>query len=174
MEEEHFIEDYEEEKPSLFKRVFIIIIGLFLLFLIISYFSFLGVRGIFEGIAGSDKIEDNVIKFSEGKVIFENNTYENLLEIYNNDKGKEIKVCLQGYKENSNYYLTSLYIPKIYEQEVDRVVSEPCYDSIVSLHSHPRLFCIPSEQDFKSFSMYDRENNLMIVMCSEKRFTINN
>lgn len=172
MEENHFQD--EEEKPSILKRVFIVIITIFLLILILSYFSLWGVRDIISGLAESNKIKDNEIHFSDKTVLFENNTYEKLLQIYNNNKGKEIKVCLIGIFEDKNkhYYINNLYIPKIYEQDFNRVVSEPCYDSIVSLHSHPRMFCIPSKQDFKSFTLYDKENNLMMVMCKENRFTV--
>ncbi|MBD3353193.1 MAG: hypothetical protein GF364_17065 [Candidatus Lokiarchaeota archaeon] len=170
--EENFEKEYEEEKPSILRKIFIGIIILFLLVLIVSYFLFNGVSSIVEGLIGSDEIEGNIIHFSGKKIKFENNTYNNLLNIYNKNKGKEFKACLKGKYNNKTYYIKSLYIPKTYEQRYDKVVSESCYDSIISLHSHPRMFCIPSEQDFESFSLYEKENMLMVVMCKEDRFTI--
>lgn len=161
----------QEEKPSIFKKIFIFLIGIFLLILILTYFLFGGVSYIIEGFAGANKIVDNKIILPDKQIVFENNSYNKLLDIYNQNKENEIKVCLTGIY-NGNYTIYDLYIPKIYSQTTREVVSEPCYNSIISLHSHPRMFCIPSDQDFKSFSTFEQENTLMMVMCKEKWFTI--
>ena len=166
------MEDYSkeeiEEKPSLFKKIFVVIIAVFLLILMVSYFTLFDIHDILEGIVGSHKIQDNKIYFSNKTIYFENNTYNRLLEIYNKNLGEEFKACLTGIYDK-DYFVYDIYVPKTYEQQPSEVVSEPC-DSIISLHSHPRLFCIPSQQDFKSFKQ--EKSDLMLIMCEKDRFTI--
>ncbi|MBU0962615.1 MAG: hypothetical protein KKD48_01790 [Nanoarchaeota archaeon] len=165
---EDYSEEEIEEKPSLFKRIFVIIIAIFLLILMLSYFTLFGVRDILEGIAGSHKMQDDKIYFFNKTISFENNSYNRLLEIYDKNLGNEFKACLVG-EYDKNYFIYDLYIPKTYEQKPSEVISEPC-DSIISLHSHPKMFCIPSQQDFKTFKQ--EKSDLMLVMCEKDRFTI--
>ena len=165
------MEDYQEEieeKPSLFRKIFAVIIAVFLLILMLSYFTLYGVRDILEGLVGSHKIQDDKIYFSDKTISFENNTYNRLLEIYDRNPDKEFKVCLTG-KYDINYFVYDLYVPETYEQQPSKVISETC-DSMISLHSHPKMFCIPSQQDFKTFKQ--EKSDLMLVMCEKDRFTI--
>lgn len=165
---ENYQEEEIEEKPSLFKKIFVVIIAVFLLVLMLSYFTLFNIHDILEGLVGSHKIQDDKIYFSNKTISFENNTYNKLLEIYDKNPDKEFKVCLTG-KYDINYFVYDLYIPETYEQQPSEVISETC-DSIISLHSHPRLFCIPSQQDFKTFKQ--EKSDLMLVMCEKDRFTI--
>jgi proteasome lid subunit RPN8/RPN11 len=165
---EDYSEEEIEEKPSLFKKISVIIIAIFLLILMLSYFTLFGVRDILEGIVGSHTINDDKIYFSDKIIYFENNTYNRLLGIYDKNLENEFKACLVG-KYDKNYFIYDLYVPKTYEQQPSEVISEPC-DSIISLHSHPRMFCIPSQQDFKAFKQ--EKSDLMLVMCEKDRFTI--
>lgn len=165
------MEDYQEEieeKPSLFRKIFAVIIAVFLLILMLSYFTLYGVRDILEGLVGSHKIQDDKIYFSNKTIHFDNNSYDKLLEIYNKNLDKEFKACLTGVYDK-DYFIYDLYIPKTYEQQPSEVISEPC-DSIISLHSHPKMFCIPSQQDFKTFKQ--EKSDLMLIMCEKDRFTI--
>ena len=166
------MEDYQEEeieeKPSLFRKIFVIIIAVFLLILMLSYFTLYGVRDILEGLVGSHKIQDDKIYFSDKTISFENNTYNRLLEIYDRNPDREFKVCLTG-EYDTNYFVYDMYVPKTYEQQPSKVISETC-DSMISLHSHPKMFCIPSQQDFKTFK--EEKSDLMLVMCEKDRFTI--
>ena len=165
---EDYLEEEIEEKPPLFKKIFVIIIAIFLLVLMLSYFTLFGIRDILEGLVGSHKIQDDKIYFSNKTIHFDNNSYDKLLEIYNKNLDKEFKACLTGVYDK-DYFIYDLYIPKTYEQQPSEVISEPC-DSIISLHSHPKMFCIPSQQDFKTFKQ--EKSDLMLIMCEKDRFTI--
>ena len=165
---EDYSEEEIEEKPSLFKKIFIILIAVFLLILMLSYFTLFGIRDILEGIAGSHKIQNDEIYFSDKTIYFGNSTYSRLLEIYDKNLGREFKACLIGIYDK-DYFIYDLYIPKTYEQQPSEIISEPC-DAIISLHSHPKMFCIPSQQDFKSFKQ--EKSDLMLIMCEKDRFTI--
>lgn len=165
---EDYSEEEIEEKSSLFKKIFVIIIAIFLLVLMLSYFTLFNIQDILEGLVGSHKIQDDKIYFSSKTISFENDTYNRLLEIYDKNPDKEFKVCLTG-KYDTNYFVYDLYVPTTYEQQPSEVVSDTC-DSIISLHSHPKMFCIPSQQDFKTFKQ--EKSDLMLVMCEKDRFTI--
>ena len=80
---EDYLEEEIEEKPPLFKKIFVIIIAIFLLVLMLSYFTLFGIRDILEGLVGSHKIQDDKIYFSNKTIHFDNNSYDKLLEIYN-------------------------------------------------------------------------------------------
>ncbi len=165
----------EEEKPSKFRKIFIILIGIFLLILLLTYLlSNSLINNIFIGLIQSHKINDNIVKInSTNKLIFQDDIYNELLKIYDSNPEREIKVCLKGNIDNGDYFINELYVPKIYSQTTNEVVSEYCSnDTIVDMHSHPLKHCIPSEQDFNSFKLFKERNNntIMGVMCERGRF----
>lgn len=169
------LEIIDEEKPNKFRKVIIILIAIFLIILLITYLLTNSlIRNIFVGLVESSKVNDNIVNInSTNKLIFQNNTYNELLNIYDNNIEKEFKVCLKGNIENKDYYINSIYIPKTFLQTSNRVVSEYCgNDTIVDMHSHPLKHCLPSEQDFQSFSLFKQINNnaIMAVMCERGRF----
>ncbi|MEK6835527.1 MAG: hypothetical protein AABX55_00705 [Nanoarchaeota archaeon] len=176
IEIENFDENKEvEEKPKIFKKIFLIIIGVFLIILIVTYLLTNPIiRSIFVGLVESSKIKDNIVGIDfKNKLIFQNNTYDGLLNIYDNNPGLEFKVCLNGYIENGNYLINEVYIPETYLQTHNKVIAEPCpNDSLVDMHSHPLKHCLPSEQDFKSFKSFKERNDnaIMAVMCERGRF----
>ena len=88
----------EERKPSLFKKIFIIILGVFLIVLVITYLlSNSLVNNIFIGLIQSNKIENNIVNInSTNKLIFLDNSYEKLLKIYDNNSEREFKTCFKG------------------------------------------------------------------------------
>ena len=171
---EELEEEFEESK---WKKPLVITIAVFLLIIFLVYIlaNTIGLN-VLAGLLESSKVNDNEIDFSfDGKLVFLGDNLDKLKEIYFTDQKVEIKVCLKGFIDDNIYYIDSLYIPEIYSQRFNQVVSEPCSDdSLVSLHSHPFKHCLPSEQDFISFENFKEknENALMIVMCEEDRFNV--
>ena len=169
------LEIEEEEKPSIFRKVFIMILGVFLILLLVTYFSFNPlIENVFIGLVKSDKIDNNIVKINSTNIlVFQSNTYNELLNIYDNNPEREFKVCLNGDIKNGDYYINEVFIPETYLQTHNQVISDFCPDkTIVDMHSHPLKHCIPSEQDFTSFSSFKERNNnaIMSVMCERGRF----
>ena len=168
-------DEIEEERPNKFKKTFIILIAVFLIFLLVTYLTSNSlISNIFIGLIQSDKINNNIVGInSTNNLIFQDNAYNNLLEIYDSNLELEFKVCLNGKIIDGDYYINDIYVPETYLQTPSKVVSDFCPDyTIVDMHSHPLKHCIPSEQDFQSFKLFKEKNNnaIMAVMCERGRF----
>ena len=175
MEDFNDIEVIKEEKPSIIKKIFIIIIAVFLIILVLTFLLTDSlIRNIFTGLIQSNTIKENIVEInSTNKLVFNQDTYAKLLEIYDSNIGREFKVCLNGNIENGDYYINEVYVPETYLQKHNEVIAEPCSNiTIVDMHSHPLKHCIPSEQDFISFNAFKELNNnaIMSVMCERGRF----
>ena len=165
----------EEERPSKFKKTFIIIIAVFLMFLLVTYLTSNSlISNIFIGLIQSDKINNNIVSInSTNNLIFQDNVYDDLLKIYDSNPELEFKVCLNGKILNGDYYINDIYVPETYLQTSNKVIADSCPDyTIVDMHSHPLKHCVPSEQDFNSFKLFKEKNNnaIMAVMCERGRF----
>tara|TARA_Y100000034_G_C6688057_1_gene302808 strand:+ start:71 stop:580 length:510 start_codon:yes stop_codon:yes gene_type:complete len=165
-------EEIEEEKPSIWYRVIILLMGLFLIFLMISWtFVTYPIGNILEGMLVSEKSVDNTLSFGNITLSFEGNTMDKLKQTYLNNQEKEFSVCLIG---NGNE-IASLYQPKTYSSSFNHVTSEPCSeDTLIMLHSHPYKSCIPSQTDLNTLKKAQERNPklLMIVMCEPNRFNV--
>jgi len=129
------------------------------------------IREIIVSLVESAVIEDGMVE-QDVTVHFENDTYEIIVELYNEDLATEFKVCLLGYYDEE-YYVTDVYQPVIYSQSFNQVVSEACpSDTLIALHSHPYRHCIASEQDLENLEKAQEVNpNALIgIMCEEERF----
>tara|TARA_Y100000310_G_C20634962_1_gene790659 strand:- start:927 stop:1457 length:531 start_codon:yes stop_codon:yes gene_type:complete len=171
--EELLPEDYDAiEKKEKHRKIFILIGGVFMILLVTSYFlTGYGVREIIVSLASSDVIEEGLIE--EANVEIDDEVYQKLLEIYNEDLAVEIKVCLLGELEDDLYSVTSLVEPEIYSASFNQVVSEACPDeTIIGLHSHPYWRCIASQQDLNNLEKAQEinPNIIMGIMCDEDRF----
>ena len=175
---EHEGLDDLDEEDSFLKKVSVIVIGLFMVFLVLSYFlTTPAVRNVIIGMVESSDLEDDYsVDIGDGnKLIFIDNSYLDLLILYDSNLDVEIKACLFGEIIGRDYFISEIVQPTIYSQSYDRVVSAPCAnDSLVSLHSHPHMHCAPSQQDLESFSELKETNPdiLMIIMCEEDRFNV--
>lgn len=171
------LEPIEEEKPSLIKKLSIAIISLFLIFLIVS-FTFTGAIGdIVASLIESETIEEGWVKLDNYSVQFIDDSYDVLLSVYNNNLESETKVCLKGYIEDSIYYVNEVYLPVIYSQTFNQVVSEACpSDTLIALHSHPYRHCLASEQDMSNLKKAKETNPDAVIgiMCEEERFSFYN
>ena len=163
------------EKETKYRKVMIAAISIFLVLLVVPYFIFgNNIFYIIEGKFVSEKIKNDFsVSFGGGKVVFENGTYSKLKEFYFASQKSEFKVCLVGKKEDKNYLVSDLYVPKTFGQSVSHVSAELCNSStIVALHSHPYKRCIFSEQDIKSYKAGKQINPDAIIglMCEAGRF----
>lgn len=171
------IKDFE--KPSKLGKILTVLMGVFLLFLFTSYFL-LGssLFPILESIFESREAENNIIKIDQNtSILFEENTYSDLQNIYFEDVSKEFAVCLFGDQKSNIYSIKKIFIPEIIEQSFNHVRFKSCpQETIILLHSHPYRRCIASEQDLITLDNLKNNNNqsLIVIMCEPNRFSIYN
>lgn len=168
--DEDVIEEVEE-KPSIFRRIFIIIILIFLLFLFLSYFFGNGI--IIDFIISrtvSYTPENFIVKAKNITVVFDKIILDRINELYKENSGRELKICLKGWI-NESYNINDFYIPK-QRRFFNEVISEYCEDSIIDLHTHPNDHCIFSNVDILTYKKMKLSNeNLAIgLTCNVNRF----
>lgn len=174
--------ELKKEESKLFKflkRTYIVIIAFVLLTLLLvnTQTGYHLVSIISGNLVSSTLNEDYSFDLKQGgKVFFEESFWSQLSEYYKENQKYEFKLCLVGYKEENtdNFYVTNIYKPYIYKQDVFSVTSTPCNSStIVSLHSHPPLHCIFSEQDMRSYEQFKQINpdGIVALMCDKEKFT---
>ena len=176
---EAILEEPEEESKlkRILKRVFLAIIGLFMLFLILSYFlPGYHLLSLLEGrIVSATLQSDHTVPLKAGgKVIFVPEVYEELKQIYLSIQKTEFKVCLQGEKRGDAYHIKNIYVPETYERSFRHVSAELCDEStIIPLHSHPFMRCLFSAQDIRSYRAFRRINPEAMtgLMCAVDRFS---
>ena len=166
----------EDQRPSRFKKVFIIVVSIFMIALMLSYFL-LGLHtfDIIASMSESDVLDNLVLSSGDITVLFSPESYQNLSVLYLGNQEREIKVCLLGTIDDGTYSVNSLLVPEIYQQSYANVVSAECpAETIISMHTHPFRRCLASSQDFRSFDAFKRLNPdaAMMVMCELDRFYI--
>ena len=161
------------------KKILIIIIGLFMILLILSWgFMRYPLDNIIEGQLRSKSIEQDKIILKELTIIFLNNTEHLLSEIYTSEQEinlVETSTCLLGFKQENNYYVESIYYPEIHDQSFRHVSFSSCpTDTLIMLHTHPFKHCLASETDTETLKKAQKtnENLLMIIMCEPNRYSI--
>jgi len=166
----------EEESPikRIVKRIVIGIIGLFLLLLMISYFTFGGfLQPILESYFISYPVENDMVFLQDGsRIVFAEGVYDELKEIWFSEQTHEFKACLLGEKKGA-YYVTGIERPEIYSQSFGHVSSDWCgEETLITLHSHPKLWCRFSDQDIMSYKVFLGVNPdaLLGLMCDTNRF----
>ena len=174
------MEDYKEENieeipQSKIKKYLILILALILIFLVSTYYIiFYSSDDILSGLIQSYKLDNKLtLNFKDKKIIFSKDAYDELNNIYNENKELEFKVCLKGNLENNIYNINKVIIPKTYSQKYNEVVSERCdNNTLIDLHSHPFRRCLASFQDIINFRKLKitNENVLLAVMCEKDRF----
>ena len=164
-----------EEHP-LWKRIMIIIIGLFLLSLMFSYFLFsYPLFPIFESLLESRNSENNEISLDDFSIVFLDDILVEIQEEYQKNQKVEFAVCLLGEKNNENYNIKKVHYPEIYSQSFNHVSFQSCPDeSLIILHSHPFRRCIASQQDIITLEETKSRNKdfLMVIMCEPNRFSV--
>ncbi len=165
-------EELEIEVPEpWWRKPLIIIIGIFLLVLIVSF----TLSDVLQGIIQSRPVENNKLLFGNATVIFENSTLERLQQEFVANEHREIKACLFGRQQDSSYIVSSVGFPEVIRANVLHVVSVSCpINTLIDLHSHPINQCLASEQDVSVYNKMKESNPSvrMMVMCSQHRFAI--
>lgn len=164
-----------ERRRQLIRRVMIFIICVFLLFLILSYMPFYRIWRILEGGIVSTQLDENSLHYKGKTIIFTNNTYDQLKELYLENQRTEFSVCLQGYNEGNASFITRLAQPRTASRSVFEVVSEICdAKTVVALHTHPYKSCIFSQEDIEYYLAFRERNpeGFIALMCELDRFTI--
>ncbi len=173
MTEETFLEEIEEE--SKWKKISIMFIGLFLLFLITSYIlASYPLFPIIASLSESHTAQNETISLDNFSIIFTKNTYEELQDYYNRDQSVEMAACLKG-EIRKDYIITEIYQPEMTSQTYSHVSFKACSpDSIILLHSQPYRHCIASEQDLITLENVKQKNKdiLMVIMCEPNRFSV--
>ncbi len=170
---------HEEDQPSLLKRTALIVIGVIVLLLFLSYF-FLGPHtiDIIESLMVSSEIDDFTVEGEGFSVVFEPAAYDKLRDVYYQNKGNEFKACLFGSVSSAQggdvYRVSDVFLPEqrgTYAQVSYRLCPA---ETIVSLHSQPYRRCVASKQDFRSFESFreKRPDAVMMIMCEEERFYV--
>ncbi len=176
----HWVELEEEEiDESKSKKIIVMVIGIFMILLILSWgFMRYPINNIIEGQLRSTAIEGDRIILKELSIIFLNNTEHILSEMYSSEqetKLVETSTCLLGFKQDSRYYVESIYYPKIHDQSFRHVSFSSCpRETLVMLHTHPFKHCLASETDIETLEKAQKSNEklLMIVMCEPNRYSI--
>jgi len=173
MEEQIEIEETPKRKRSL------IIIGAITLLIILlpAFLTTPTSRNTLSGLLESSTLDNLRIRNTDIPVYITQEVNQKLLKFYNQNVGLEFKACLKGYIENNSYFINDIYQPKHFSQTVNQVIAEPCNsEDLISLHSHPRPHCLPSQQDLQNHEKMKKLNPdiLLAVMCTENRLNIYN
>jgi len=174
MEEQHDSEAVEEESElqKKIRKIARFAMGLFLILLMLS---FLIPQDIVGSLVEGKEIQNHELIVGNITIVFEENSYEKLKQVYFENQLTEIKFCLTGTISNNTYYIHSLYAPTTYFATPISVSSQGCnQETIISLHTHPLNNCLFSQQDIISHNSQKRSNPRMLsaVMCATNRFAI--
>jgi hypothetical protein len=172
-----FIEMNDFEKDSKLRKTLTMVGGIFLLFLFTPYFLFgSSIFPTLESIFESRESENNVIKIDQNtNIIFKEDAYSDLQQLYFKDLSKEFAVCLFGEKESNIYFVKEIFIPNTIDKSFNHIRFKSCpKETIILLHSHPFRRCIASEQDLMTLDNLKHNNNqsLIVIMCEQNRFSI--
>ncbi|MEM2131442.1 MAG: hypothetical protein QXR96_02880 [Candidatus Woesearchaeota archaeon] len=180
-------EKIEESKlKKVLKKIYLILITFFIIFLLISNLFGFHILNIIFGKIISKNIDENYEidlankNLATIKIIFGKENYNALLQIFRQNQNAEIKMCLFGninitdsINKYKVYNVKGIYVPKIFNRDVFSVTSEICdKNTIIELHTHPILHCVFSNQDIESYNQIKKYNPnvIMGLMCDEKRF----
>ena len=170
------LEDEEIIKNKTKKKRILTISVLLIALVVINSYSGYHIINYFNTLMVSTTIDNNFemnLKYG-GKINFDIKTFTKLQNYYLKNQELEFKACLTGKKDNNDYYVTGMYFPKMIQQTVHSVRAEMCNkETIISLHTHPYLSCIFSEQDMKTYSKFIITNpdSIYGLMCAKNRFT---
>ncbi len=165
----HPIEDHELRERKLPKIIWKILAFIFLSIFVTYFVTTPRVLSMIPGLLASETLEANQIQTDYGIITFDEDILASLIGLYHANE-KEFKACLLGHVDEEGYIINELFLPKIYEQDYDHVVSAGCpNETLLDLHSHPQQHCTFSAQDRNSFNPEDA-NTLLTVMCNDQRF----
>ncbi len=175
-DKENGVEGKESLLSLFLRRAYIVIIAVFLIVLLLaSTNAGYHLISVLSGKIVSSSVHDYKFDLKgRGVVFFDKPIWDALAALYRQTQKTEFKACLLGYKNNSGYYVNNMYLPQVLKQDVFSVTAKACSnETIISLHSHPQLRCIFSEQDIKSYRQAKLINNQAIIalMCGDDRLS---
>lgn len=156
---------------SSWRKPLLYLLGVLLLVLFVS----LSFSDFMQGLVHSRTASGYQLTFPNETVFFEGNTLELLQNEYVSHEDREIKACLFGVQDGSNYIISNVEFPEIIRANVIHVVSVSCpVETLIDLHGHPINKCLASEQDIEFYDELKRSNPSvrMIIMCSSNRFAL--
>lgn len=158
-----------------FKRIMTLGIAAFLILLLLIYFvPGYDLLSILEGKTVSTVADDYRVTLSDGRIVlFYQDVYAQLQQLYLDNQEYEFSVCLLGSKQDRTYSISGLVQPRTYDQDVFHVRAEMCNkETLIALHSHPYKKCIFSEADIQYYQAFTKINKdgLIGVMCEPSRF----
>ncbi len=163
----------KEKKVSLWWRVVLLMVTVIMIFFLVSYiFTTYPLESILLGSFDSTRFRENSLQLENFTVYFENNTTQSIGSLYLQEQEVEFSLCLQGYKEDENYYITSSYQPKMYQQTFSQVRFEACsQDTLIIFHTHPYKHCVASKTDLDTLRKTQEQNpeTLMLIMCEKEK-----
>ncbi len=164
------MEEEESELQRRIKRIAKIIMSLFLIMLILS---FLVPDDVLQSLIEQKQIKENRIESGKITILFEQDIYQTLKEIYLQNQLTEISLCLKGKIINNTYSVSSFYRPKTFFATPISISSAKCDENtIITLHTHPFNNCLLSYQDVISYKSYGDEKLITMVMCSIDGFAL--
>lgn len=176
--EEDLLKESTHDDPPSSKRgrhVLILVSAVFMGLLMLS-FVFIGspLGGILQGAPAARTPFEQVLIHPDATIIFDNNTLEQLQELYSGEEGNEFPACLKGVINDGVYRISSLYIPDIIDRSFGHVRFVGCEDSIVMMHSHPINHCGASGTDLRTLRSTQEKNPdmIMLIMCGNERFSL--
>ncbi|MBT3416539.1 hypothetical protein HN706_00135 [Candidatus Woesearchaeota archaeon] len=155
------------------------IMGLTIILLISSYFLLGNAAFPFlASMSESIEIDNNRIHVGPNlTIIFEDNTYGVIQNMYLQSQSVEFAVCLFGDVRGGNYIIDEVYAPQAIDQSFNHIKFKSCpLDTLILLHSHPHKKCIASNQDINTLQTIKERNNdsLIVVMCDTNKFSVYN
>lgn len=123
----------------------------------------------------STPVEDGIISTGSVTIRFEGEALELLQSEYFNEYHREIRACLSGRIDGSDYYVSTVHFPRVIDASIQHIKSEACpQNTLIDLHSHPLNSCIASSTDLRSFaaSKEINPNILMVIMCAKDKFSV--
>ncbi|MEK6886594.1 MAG: hypothetical protein AABW88_02060 [Nanoarchaeota archaeon] len=134
--------------------------------------SFLIPSDVVQSLAEQKQIKNNKIETEKQTILFQDDVYQDLKEVYLQNQLTEISLCLKGKIINNTYFISSFYKPKTYFATPISVSSNKCEDSIITMHTHPFNNCLLSQQDVLSYYSYKDDKLITMVMCSVDKFAL--
>lgn len=174
-------EDLLKDEPILspkVKRIFVIFASLIMIFLIASfiYIKF-PIFGVLLGQTQSRPLQGNVLSLKGVNVYLEGNSFDEIINTYNNNPSVETSLCLEGESRGNEYFISNAYEPKIISQSYTHVTHESCsVDTIILFHTHPYKSCLASDMDLNTLerNQISKPETIMIIMCEPNRFSLYN
>ncbi len=171
-------ESEESIIPPLIKKIILLIMGLFIILLMVTFiFGTFPLGDIIQGKTQSSLLQGDMLILPEFLIVLKNNTAQALEELYLEEQQEEFSVCLQGTFENKIYSITSFYQPVTYQRAFNHVTFESCnVDTLIMLHSHPYKRCVASQTDLDTLKKSQEQNPqmLLVVMCEQRRLAVYN